>query len=302
MRVLAEQPETLPQADSQTKPQTEERVDWTRAITDIPHTSLLGLDMSFSKKALPYWGLVLGSTWVLFNNDEVILRSWQKTGRDQGIGNDDNTHAVLSVGSIDILRLPTDKGSLMYFLGDGWTHGAITIGFLANGYYNDNNHAFNTGLRLAHGMAVSTIFSQILKRGFGRESPYVRTEYRGKWRPFPSLSAYQEKTPQYDAMPSGHIMTATLTFTILNESYPEYSSYIIPTGVAWCSLLGFQMVNNGVHWASDYPLGIAMGYVFGKASAQLGKKEDPTAVDKTSWMLMPTSTPTGEGLTWIYNY
>ncbi len=283
---------------------SEEKIDFKKVITDIPETSLLGLKMSFTKESLPYWGAILGSTWILYNNDEVILRDWQKAGRDMGIGNDDNTHPVITMGDIDILRLPTDKGSLLYFLGDGWTHGTIAMGFLLNGYANDNNRAYNTGLKLAHGMAVSTIFSQVLKRAFGRESPYVRTEYQGKWRPFPSLAAYQNKTPQYDAMPSGHIMTATLTFTIVNDSYPEYSSFVVPIGVTWVSLLGFQMVNNGVHWASDYPLGIAMGYVFAKASSQLGKKPVDASgkVQEQSWMLLPASTPSGEGITWLYNY
>jgi hypothetical protein len=78
------------------------------------------------------------------------------------------------------------------------------------------------------------------------------------------VGAYAEKTAMYDAMPSGHVMTASLVATIINENYPEYSSYIIPTSVVWVSLLGWEMVNNGVHWASDYPLGIGMGIFYGK--------------------------------------
>ena len=49
------------------------------------------------------------------------------------------------------------------------------------------------------------------------------------------------------------------------------------------------MVNNGVHWASDYPLGIAMGYVFGKASAKLGRpKEKNKTADETAWQIVPS--------------
>ena len=32
------------------------------------------------------------------------------------------------------------------------------------------------------------------------------------------------------------------------------------------------MMNNGVHWASDYPLALGMGYLIGKISANYGKK------------------------------
>lgn len=91
-------------------------------------------------------------------------------------------------------------------------------------------------------------------------------------------------------MPSGHVMTATLTFTILSERYPEYNSYLYPIYGVWVSALMFQMVNNGVHWASDYPLGIAMGYLAGKLSTQMGKKAEASeSTDaSTGWMILPT--------------
>jgi len=282
----------------------EEKIDYMKVVTEIPATSWDGLKMSFSKESLPWWGGILASTAVLYHNDEVILRDFQRVGRDIGLGNEDKTKAALSSGQIDIIRLPTDVGSFMYFLGDGWMHFGIAGGFLYNGYYNSDNRAYNTGLRLIHGMSVSTIFNQMLKRSFGRESPYVRTEDKGRWRPFPSIPAYQEKTSQYDAMPSGHIMTATLVFTIIRDTYPEYDSYLLPTEITWLTLLGYQMVNNGVHWISDYPLGIGMGYVFAKASMNMGKSkkaeiEDP---NKTTWMLLPYQDSDRDGLSVLIRY
>lgn len=283
--------------------QTEEKkISLKSVVYEIPTTSMEALDASFSKKALPWWGGIITSTLILLNNDEVILENWQREGRAAGIGNTDKTKAVLSAGDIDLLRLPTDTGSWMYFLGDGWMHFGISAGFLINGQLNDNVRAYNTGLRIAHGMATSTIFSQILKRGFGRQSPYVKTEPFGKWSPFPSIPEYQKHTANYDAMPSGHVMTATLTFTIINEAYPEYSNYVVPLAVVWVSALGFEMVNNGVHWASDYPLGIAMGYVFGKASANMGKPKAEDDKSTTSWMLLPTTTRESQGIAWLYSY
>jgi len=266
----------------------EEKIQFKQLFTEIPATSMDGLKLGFSKESLPWWGGIIGSSMILINNDEAILRDFQKFGRDLGLGNEDKTKAALTSGQIDIIRLPTDLGSMMYFLGDGWMHFGIAGGFLYNGVSNNNNRAFNTGMRLMHGMAVSTIFNQFLKRSFGRESPYVRSEPGGRWRPYPSIPEYQERTSKYDAMPSGHIMTATLTFTIINDAYPEYSNYIIPLEITWLSLLGFQMVNNGVHWAGDYPLGIGRGYVFAKAAGKLGKPAVKDAdLNKTSWMLLP---------------
>lgn len=286
----------------------EERIKYSEVITEIPTTSMLGLKKSFSKEAVPWWAGIITSTLILVNNDEVILRDIQKQGRDLGLGNEDKTRAVISVGEIDLLRLPTDTGSFLYFLGDGWMNFAIAGGFLYNGIENNNTRAFNTSLRIAHGMATSTIFNQLLKRSFGRESPYVRTEYGGKWRPFPSVATYQEKTAQYDAMPSGHVMTSTLVWVIMNDSYPEYSDYLVPAGTIWVSLLGWQMVNNGVHWAADYPLGIGMGYVFAKASMQLGQtqqKQELSTDQKNSffqWMITPYQDYEKQGLTLMATY
>ena len=282
----------------------EAKIDYKNVITEIPATSWDGLKMGFSKESLPWWGGIIASTAVLYHNDEVILRDFQRVGRDLGIGNEDKTRAALTSGQIDIIRLPTDTGSFMYFLGDGWMHFGIAGGFLYNGYFNEDNRAYNTGIRLVHGMAVSTIFNQILKRSFGRESPYVRTEDKGRWRPFPSIPAYQEKTAQYDAMPSGHIMTATLVFTIIRDSYPEYDTYLLPTEITWLTLLGYQMVNNGVHWISDYPLGIGMGYVFAKASMNMGKPKKAEVEDpnKTTWMLLPYQDSDREGLSVLVRY
>lgn len=287
---------------SSTNPLNETKIPLEKVVLEIPTTSMDALKTSFSKKSIPWWAGIVGSTLILLNNDEVILENWQREGRAAGLGNEDKTKAVLSAGEIDLLRLPTDTGSWMYFLGDGWMHFGISAGFLINGHTNDNIRAYNTGLRIVHGMTTSTIFSQLLKRAFGRESPYVRTEPFGKWSPFPSIPEYQKRTAFYDAMPSGHVMTATLTFTIINDAYPEYSNYTVPLATVWVTALGYQMVNNGVHWASDYPLGIAMGYVFGKASAQLGKPKLEGDTSTTTWMILPTSTPESQGLTLLYQY
>jgi hypothetical protein len=279
-----------------------EFIDYKKVITEIPKTSWMSLQRSFSRESIPDWAAIIGSTAILYHNDEVILKDVQRSGRDLGVGNDDNTKSILSLGDIDIIRLPTDAGSFMYFLGDGWMHGSIAAGFLANGYFNHNSRAFNTGLQLGHGMIVSTMFNQFLKRSFGRESPYVKSEPYGRWSPYPSVPEYQQHTSRYDGMPSGHVMTTTMVFTIINENYPEYSYFIVPLGVTWTSVLAWEMVNNGVHWAADYPLGIAMGFVFGHAATRLGKTEEEQKKDPRNWTIMPTANRDGSGLTFLYSY
>lgn len=270
-------------------------------VTEIPDTTWESIKTAFGKESVDDWALILASTAVLYHYDEDILNAVQKDGRELGIGNLDGTKPLFKVFGFPV-RFPTDTGSALYFLGDGITHFTIASSFIGYGYFSDTNKAYNTGLQIVHGMTVSTLLSQLLKRAFGRQSPNKRTEPRGEWNPFPSPNSYMRNTEAYDAMPSGHVMTATLTFTIIRENYPEYDHYLLPLEITWLSLLGWQMVNNGVHWASDYPLGIAMGYVIGKASARLGKRNKLRKADEVTWHVFPDSVYGGTTVNLIVNF
>jgi hypothetical protein len=245
-----------------------------QVVTGVPETSLRTLKTAFSKEAIVPWSIIAVSTIGLYAADREMLDEVQHWGRSTGVGNSDNTKTVLEAGPYPLFRFPSDTGSALYYLGDGWTHFTIAGSFLLAGQMVEGNRPHNTGLEIIHGMVVSTIFSQILKRSTGRESPSQAHSARGAWRPFPSPSEYNRNTARYDAFPSGHVMTATLTFTVINTNYPEYRYYTIPLAGVWLTALGLQMMNNGVHWASDYPLGVAMGYLVGKLSAQLGEPDE----------------------------
>jgi membrane-associated phospholipid phosphatase len=275
----------------------ETRLRFLDVFTKIPETSVYTLKTSFSKEAIPGWAAIVGSTAVLYHYDEKLFRGSEQIGRDLGIGNKDNTKPVVTSNGQDLLRLPSDTGSMLYFLGDGWMHLTIAGSIMGYGYAKDRTYEVNTGLILVHGIVVSTIFNQTLKRSFGRESPNVKTQERGAWRPFPSFNEYNAKTAEHDAMPSGHVMTATLTFTILAERYPDQKIPIYSVGGVWIGALMFQMMNNGVHWASDYPLGIAMGYVIGKASTRMVQGSHLKPEEKeVSWNLVPLSPYGGMGM------
>ena len=64
------------------------------------------------------------------------------------------------------------------------------------------------------------------------------------------------------------------TVTVIAENYPEYH-FIRPVGYGLMGVLGYAMLNNGVHWASDYPLGIALGYGFAKIAVRNGRTRVP---------------------------
>ena len=159
-----------------------------------------------------------------------------------------------------------------------------------------NNKAINVSSQLLECLIDVTIVTQIIKHVTGRESSYKSSEKSGKWRWFPNQKKYHKNVPKYDAFPSGHLATTMLIVAILSENYPN-NPYIIPIGYTVMSLLSFQMMNNEVHWASDYPLVIVIGYTFGKI---ISSREKENANSNLSFMPILTNEYSGMALNFIF--
>ncbi len=199
---------------------------------------------------------------------------------------------------------PTDAGSALYYIGDGMLPVALTVGILGYGLATSDRRALQTASQLTEGLVSVAVVAQTLKHLTGRESPSRATESGGRWKPFPDPSAYMKDVPAFDAFPSGHLATAMVTVTVLAENYPEYW-LIRPAGYGLMTLLGFQMLNNDVHWASDYPLAIGIGYDLGKRAASHGRKivavaegsgGVATRARSPEWKVLPLPMRDGGGL------
>ena len=228
-------------------------------------------DLTFIKKNIPAIVLIGISTAFMIINDEDILVGVQAFSEDIGLDGENNLKTLISIDGKNIFRAPTDLSSSLYYIGDGWLHISIAGAFLTYGSIVEDNRALQTASQLAEGLITTGLTVQILKHITGRESPYARTEDGGKWTPFPDQIEYHEHVPHYDAYPSGHLATAMMTYTVIHENYPEYK-FIKPLSYIAMTLLSYQMINNGVHWISDYPLSIGMGYLFGKIAVDRGRK------------------------------
>lgn len=241
-----------------------------RNIGSGPSDCGLFIKESFRKDNLPWLVAIGASTVLLIHYDEKINSATRRAGRKLGISSKDRTKTYLKIGGVSAFRGPSDLGSAMYFLGDGW----ITIGlsgyFATYGWLKNDWRAAQTGHQLAEGLLVTGFTTQVIKRVTGRETPRAATAKRGVWRMFPSFKDYHTRRSRYDAVPSGHMATGMMAITVIAENYPD-KKYVKPLGYALLTAMGFQMVNNGVHWASDYPLGLAVGYGVGKAIAAGGK-------------------------------
>lgn len=254
--------------------------------------SFLKNSFSFNDDNLKGWAAIIVSSAILINYDQTITNNVQKFGRKIGLGNAENTKPTLRVGGSPLLRYPSDVGSAMYFIGDGWVTLGFTAGFLTSGLINDDQRALTVTHELLQGLLLTGITTQAIKRMTGRESPIRSSQPGGKWRPFPKTSDYQETISKYDAFPSGHLATTMTTFVIISENYPEYK-WIKPTGYTLMSLLAFQMVNNSVHWAGDYPLALGIGWMLGHAIVNNGRK-DLSDDKKSDLTVLPFFNPEGQ--------
>lgn len=246
---------------------------------------------SFKKESLPWVAAVGASTLILIAYDQRIYTGSKKIGRKLGLSSKDKTRTYLKANGVSLFRGPSDLGSALYFLGDGWINIGLFAYFETRAWLDKEDwRAAQTGHQLAEGLVFTGVVTQFIKRVTGRETPSGATAAGGVWRMFPSFAEFKEHRSRYDAVPSGHLATGMMTITVIAENYPD-KKFIKPLGYALLGGMGFQMMNNGVHWASDYPLGLAIGYGIGKAIASGGR----TAAKRGG----PAAAPSVKLLPWL---
>jgi hypothetical protein len=229
----------------------------------------LGRQLS-TPRALRTLGAVVVCSGALVSADQAIIDRAQKWGDQWSLKHTNKQKALIStelaIGGQKIglpLNFPQDLESGMYFLGDGIVHSSIAVGLWGFGKVSGDQRAVQAGAQCIESILCTGVMIQVLKHSFGRESPQAATVDGGKWRILPNPADYQRHVPNFDAMPSGHIATAMTTVTVIADNYPD-KKWIRPLGYSLMGVLMYAMLNNGVHWASDYPLGIAIGYSFAK--------------------------------------
>lgn len=213
-------------------------------------------------------------TFVLVTQDQLVTNWVKKISLKIGLQAETRYKKILKIGKKTILKIPLNVNSALYQLGEGGTSMLIAGGFWIYGKTNNDLRAEQTAYDLGETFISMGISTQIIKRITGRQSPFKATEPGGLWRPLPSFSNYQNNTSSYDAYPSGHLATMMATVTVIKENYPE-KKWISVLGYTLIALTGWAMVNTEVHWLSDYPLALAMGYLSGKLTTLKHKKPKP---------------------------
>jgi hypothetical protein len=236
-------------------------------VTNIPGNTVGFVKYSFKRENLYKVGVVAASTAILLIFDQKITDEFQHFSRRNNISANEDFSPIVTVKlfgkKTNLGKMPKNVNTAFYNLGQGSSVVLAAAGFLIGGKIKNDNRALQTSSQLLESFLALGIHTQVLKYATGRENPSDATVPGGRWRPFPSMSAFQNQKPKYDAFPSGHLATFVSAITIVSENYPT-KKWIKPIGYTIAGLLSLSMVNNGVHWASDYPLGFALGYGYGK--------------------------------------
>ena len=215
-------------------------------------------------------------TAVLVTQDQYFTDWVKKVSSNIGLNPETKYKDIVKIGKTRIIKIPMNLNSALYQLGEGGTSMILAGGLWIYGKTNNDWRAEQTAYDLGETFITMGLSTQIIKRITGRQSPFKATVPGGLWRPFPSFSTYQNNISSYDAFPSGHLATMMATVTVLKENYPE-KKWIAPLGYTLISLTGWAMVNTEVHWLSDYPLALAIGYLSGKLTTMRHKKPQPNA-------------------------
>ena len=216
--------------------------------------------------------VVTASTILLTLKDQEILNWVKKASSNIGLSPDTKYHDALKFGKTRVIKIPQNLNSALYQLGEGGTSMVVAGGLFIYSKINNDWRAEQTAYDLTETFAAMGVTTQILKRISGRESPFKATVPGGRWSPLPSFNNYQTHTSSYDAFPSGHLATMVATVTVLTNNYPE-KRWIKPLGISLIGLTSWAMLNTEVHWISDYPLAIAIGYLSGKLTTMRHNKQ-----------------------------
>lgn len=184
-------------------------------------------------------------------------------------------------------------------VGDGKFQFGLAVGFGLYGVIFSDNRALRTASQVTEVILACGGVVQLLKHVTGRESPFVATSRTGEWRLFPNQIEYAKHTPHYDAFPSGHIATAMATMIVISENYPE-QKWIKYIGYPAVMMVGVGLTTTSIHWVSDFPLGLALGYSFGMLVAhqfdepkekQTQAQSANTLIPKTGLTMLPNGSP-----------
>ncbi len=258
---------------------------WYNMFTNLPSNWARYYKETFTKEMVPAIIGMTVLTGALIITDE---ESWKMSRRWY-----DGSNTVRKASDIFV------------FMGDGIFQFGLSAAFAAYGFAAGDSKALRTASQITEVILSAGAVIQVLKHTTGRESPIVREYEGGRWSFFPNQIEYHKHVPHYDAFPSGHICTATATLVVIMENYPDVK-WLKPVGYTLLGCISTALITTSIHWWSDIPLGIGIGWAFGKIAANplsMSLSKDENDKPKTSLKILPTySSVNGPGVSFNLSF
>ncbi len=254
---------------------------WYDMITNLPHdiVKFYNRDIRLEKAPI-YLGIAAITTGLILIDDKVWTASDKFYNQTQ---------------------VNKNVSDLFVDIGDGKVQFGLAGAFAIYGWISNDKLALTTASQVVEAVLATGTVVQLIKHITGRQSPFVSTKPGGVWKFFPNQIDYHKHVPFYDAFPSGHLATSLAAFTVIAKNYPK-ANWIRPLTYTLMAMLAVSMVNQGIHWYSDYPLAIFLGYEFGNIISFGGRETKAYLNEKTQLYIHPFVSPTGPGLEMTYAF
>lgn len=242
-------------------------------ITDIPRNLKTFGQEALAPESIPLVAGVLAMTAVQVATD---YQTWQA--------------ARIPADEDNSVRKLANYGVSM---GDGYFQFGIVGGLAAVGGVTGNHRLLRTASQTTEAILSTGVVVQIIKHVTGRESPFSSESRTGEWRMFPNQLEYHKDFQKFDAVPSGHLSTAVTTYIVIQENYPD-QKWLPFVGWPIIGLVSFGLAGTSIHWWSDFPIAVAIGYSFGKIVTRDNHPKATQASSAWTPLILPTVSSQGE--------
>lgn len=137
------------------------------------------------------------------------------------------------------------------------------------GRTTDSPRAAALGVTLTEGVTFAAVLNGVVKGFSGRELPNATTKDPGD---FSFGRGFHDRNGAFVSFPSGHTAASFAAATVVSEEVrswnPSAASVVTPTAYSVATLVAISRLYQNVHWASDLPLGAAIGVWSGKTVVQ----------------------------------
>jgi len=163
----------------------------------------------------------------------------------------------------DVGALHTTANALAFVGGPGPFVGGGLLYVV--GRTTNSERAATLGVTLTEGVTFAAVLNGLVKGFSGRELPNATTKDPGD---FSFGRGFHDRNGAFVSFPSGHTAASFAAATVVSEEVrvwnPSAASVVTPTAYSLATLVAISRLYQNLHWASDLPLGAAIGVWSGK--------------------------------------